>query len=56
MVLLVHGLPLDVIERNMEAIRAKGPASLTDQKTLEILDNMKFQAEGVIREPEVYIP
>ena len=47
---------LSVVERNIDAILSKGPPSLSDVKTLNILHTMKDESEGVIQNPNVYIP
>jgi hypothetical protein len=40
---------LSVTERNIKSIESKGPPSTADRTTLNILYNMKYQAEGVIQ-------
>jgi hypothetical protein len=47
---------LSVVESNIKALEGKGPPTVGDQTTLKILYNMKYEAEGVIAEPKVYIP
>jgi hypothetical protein len=47
---------LPVTVRNIKALESKGSPSAADRTTLNILYNMKSQAEGVIQNPNVYIP
>jgi len=48
---------LSVEQRNIKALEGKGSARTpTDEKSLIILRNMRDQANGVIKAPDVYIP